>query len=1013
MKKNRLLLGAKIAVTCTSFILGVAITAGSIAIENAGAINDEFNIQTQITVNNDEADEDSEYFKSDFNSVAEVQSAGAQFCYDIEAEGATLLKNDGALPIEQGAKVTLFSYSSVDMESRGYGSGAGANSTEIVDIKTALESDGKVEVNPKMWNWYKTHPQYRRDTTDSAHKTVKMLEKMNINDAAWGDFNSAVSDSYAEYSDAAIFVLTRSGGENADMKINSGSKSDMTDGDYLKLSPSEISVLKGINALKGSVFKKIIVIMNTASPVQCEFADNPAYGIDALLWVGLVGSNGNNAVADIIKGNVNPSGRLTDTYWKYHYKNPVLANFGEMEFEDSYGGGDTDKRYIVYQEGIYNGYRYTETRYEDYVMGTGNAGDFDYEETVSYPFGYGLSYSEFDYSDFKADVKLKGGKMICELSVKVTNSGDTAGKETVQFYIQKPYTDYDRTYGIEKAAVELVGFGKTRVLEKGESQIITATVEGNELLSYDSYGYGTYILEGGDYYFAVGKDAHDAVNNVLAAKGYSNEKMTAKGNADYVKKHVVKVTDAETYSYDVSSGDKVKIENRFNDADLKLYEGAGENADKFNYISRSDWSGTVCLGYDEHSRTTNNYVGVSRTGQMKADLADKVPQKDDVAYPEYGSTKTSYSLIDLRAYSDGTPIEYDNAMWDDLLNQLTWEEIAQLLEVGYRSTRVIGSINKPVTVDHNGSIGVCQAFSTGWSGLAVKIGDPDKDEYPAIYPCSGIVASTFNEELVNGFGKQWGEECLWAGYSGLYGPSVNLHRGQYCGRSFEYYSEDPLLSGDICARLTDGISEKGVYVYLKHCILNDQETARHGISTWANEQTIRELYLRPFEIAIKEGGAQCVMTGFNRIGTKWTGVHGFCNTVLKREFGMSGFAVSDNPVKTYMTIPYGVLMGNDLPDYTCNDIFKQYKEGYGELAVAMRESAHRILYTVVHSNAMNGITSSTRIIVITPGWVTAVRAVQITAGVLFGLSVIYLGVALYFHYSEKYKKCRRKKTEAD
>lgn len=1004
MKKFKLLLPAKIAVTCATFLFGTVFTAGSIAIDNSGAINDKFNVKTQIIVDGDDTDEDSEYFKSKFNSVEEVQSAGAEFCYNVEAEGATLLKNDGALPLANGAKVSLFSYSSVDMESRGYGSGAGSNATEILDLKTALESDGGAEVNPTLWNWYKNNPQYRRDPSDSAHKTVKMLEKMNINDAPWSAFNGAVSGSYPQYSDAAIFVLSRSGGENADMRINTGNKNDMTDGDYLKLSPSEISILKGIKSLKGSVFKKIIVIMNTASPVQCEFADNEEYGIDGVLWVGLIGSNGNAAVADILKGKVNPSGRLTDTYWKYHYKNPVLANFGDMRYDDSYGGGDTADRYVVYQEGIFNGYRYTETRYEDYVMGAGNAGEFDYFDTVSYPFGYGLTYSEFTYSAFKADVKMKGGKTFCELSVRVTNSGDAAGRETVQFYIQKPYTDYDKTNGIEKAAVELVGFGKTGILEKGESQTVTATVEGNELLSYDGYGYGTYILEGGEYYFTAAKDAHDAVNNVLAAKGYDNGKMTAKGNAEIVKKHTVRDTDAETYAYDDSTGKKVKIENRFADADLKLYEGAGDNAHNFEYVTRKDWSGTVCLGYDENSRATNEYVKLSRTAEMREDIADKTPVKDNAEYPVYGSTETSYSLINLRAYSDGTPIEYDNEMWEHLLDQLTWEETCALLENGYRSTRAIGgSINKPATVDHNGSIGVCQAFSVGSSGLAVKTGDPDKDGYPAIYPCSGIVASTFNRELVNDFGKQWGEECLWAGYSGLYGPSVNLHRGQYCGRSFEYYSEDPLLSGDICAKLTEGITEKGVYVYLKHCILNDQETSRHGIGTWANEQTIRELYLRPFEIAIKEGGAQCVMTGFNRIGARWTGTHGFCNTVLKNEFGMSGFAVSDNPVKTYMTIPYGVLNGNDLPDYTCNGIYQPYEQGYGELAFAMREAAHRILYTVVHSNAMNGITSSTKIVVVTPAWVTAVRVAQIVCGVIFGLSLAFLTVALYFYYSEKRK----------
>ena len=1005
--KNKLNLIAKITTTVTAFLLGIAVTGGSIMLENAKAVNDFFGIQTQIIEWNGDEAGDTEYYKSAYDSVKEVQAAGAEYCRAVEAEGATLLKNQGALPLGKGARVSLFSYSSVDVCARGYGSGAGANATEITDLKTALADSG-VEVNPVLWNWYGAHREYRRDDTDSAAKTVGMLKKLGISDAPWSAVYPDTKDSYEGYSDAAIFVLSRSGGENADMKVNTGDSSDMTDGNYLKLSPSEISVLKGLKSLKGSVFKKIIVLMNTPSAVECEFADNEEYGIDALLWIGLVGSEGTRAVGDILTGAVNPSGRLSDTFWKYHYKNPVLANFGSMKYADKETSLDPSASYVVYQEGIYNGYRYAETRYEDFVTGAATTGAFDYAQTVSYPFGYGLSYTSFEYSDFKTEITDREGKIVCSLSVDVTNAGEVAGKETVQFYVRKPYTDYDVSVGLEKSAAELVGFGKTELLQPGETQTVTAEVDGKYLASYDAYGYKTYILEKGTYYFTAAKNAHEAVNNILAFRGYESDAMTSAGDAAAVCEYRVERTDAESYAYSSASGEKVKITNRFDDADLKIYEGAGENADAFEYVSRSNWAGTVRLGYYGSGKSTDASVKLSLTERMISDLKNMAPAEDDVEYPVYGSENTSYNLIDLRAYENGQPIEYDNPMWEDFLDQLTWSDTVSLLEQAQRTTVGLASVAKPATVDHNGSNGMCQAFSTGENGLAQRLGDPDKDGFAAIYPCSGIAASTFNIRLMKEYGRQWGEDCLWAGYSGLYGPSVNLHRSPYCGRSFEYFSEDPFLSGYVCAALTDGIGEKGVYVYLKHCVLNDQETDRHGIGTWANEQTIRELYLRPFEIAIEEGGAACVMTGFNRIGTKWTGAHGFVNTVLRAEFGMSGMAISDNPVKNYMTIDYGVLAGNDIPDYSCIGIYNNYEYGYGELAWAMRESAHRILYTVVHSNAMNGFSANTRVKIITPAWVNAITVARIVIGVLLVFSAALL---VYSIVSQKIKERRVMKNE--
>lgn len=314
----------------------------------------------------------------------------------------------------------------------------------------------------------------------------------------------------------------------------------------------------------------------------------------------------------------------------------------------------------------------------------------------------------------------------------------------------------------------------------------------------------------------------------------------------------------------------------------------------------------------------------------------------------------------------------------------------------------IDSIGKPQTIEHNGATGPVRPYSdnpTVNRGLALDTDDPDMDEKPCLYPSNGVAAATFNKELVKEYGLAWGEDCLWAGYAGLYGPGLNIHRGAYGGRSFEYFSEDPFLSGMMASELTKGMKEKGTYVYLKHVFLNDQETNREGVSTWANEQSIREVYLRPFQIAIEDGGAECVMTGFNRLGVEWTGNQGFLNSVLREEFGMTGLAVTDYfltfYLDGYMTMPYAMLMGQDLPDGDAlkqggltsdGNYFNAYAQGYGELAWAMREAAHRILYTVVHSNAMNGFSTGTAVIQVIPQWQTVLEIATKVSVALFSAS---------------------------
>lgn len=990
---------SKVFTNVFAILFSVILVAATILNENATAVNAFLGVQTWTTVEKEEGaneNEDLEYYKSDFDSVRETKDNAEAYTQKVVGEGAVLLKNDNdALPLGSSERnVSLYSISSVNYVAAGTGS-SGTNNDAPISLKEAMEDSGFV-VNGELWNWYNSNKNsYGRGGAGGGIGVT-----FQIKEAPWNVLPAAKNNN----ADAAIFVLSRNGGEGADLTVRGGSTSDMTNGNYLELSPQEIGVLREIKLLKDEgVISKVVVLMNSANPVQCDFVDDPNYGIDAMLWIGDTGSTGIKAVAEILAGNINPSGRLSDTFWKKHYLNPVYANFGSYSFTGGNGGTKLNS-YVVYQEGIYNGYRYTETRYEDYVLGQGNAGDFIYEDVVSYPFGYGLSYTQFSYSNVRITAPLRGARNYT-VTLTVTNTGDVAGKEVVQVYIQKPYTDYDAQYGIEKAAVELVGFAKTDVIQPKGTEDVTIEVDERYFTSYDANGAGTYIIDEGDYYLTVAKDAHDAVNNILAAKGKNTTHgMTESGNAAMTEKFT-KNFDATTYAKSDATG--ADIVNRFDDADLNRYTGAENN--QVTYISRNDWVNTVKLGLGEKHASLNNQVVVTFTQQMREDGAKPIPEEDNIEYPTYGSEKTHYQLADLRVDDQGNPIPYDSPLWDDLLDQLTWEDTVYLLTCGLRTTRPIKSVGKPGTIDHNGATGPVQPYNDNAKdnrGLAIQTNDPNAGEYPTLYPCNGLVASTFNTELIEEMGVAMGNDCLWAGYNGIYGFGINMHRGAYGGRAFEYYSEDPILAGLISAAEVRGIQSKGTQVYMKHCFLNDQEKEREGICTWANEQTIREIYLKPFQIAIEEANAYNVMSGFNRLGVKWTGHHGFLNTVMRGEFGMKGIAVTDwyDSNKTYMSLPAGVLAGSDLPDGTDTDAFKGYETGHGAVAWAMRESAHRILYMHTQGNAMNGISSNMIIVVLTPAWTIQVRNAEIALGVLFGASVIFLATMLLlekFYFKKK------------
>ena len=918
--------------------------------------------QVEIETSGDE-EVDSNYFPSDYESYDEIVEYGRQVSEEVESEGLVLMKNkDAALPLASGTNVSAVFQGAVDFSYGASGSGA-IDASSYTDFKTALE-EVNLNVNQTLWDYYVANP------TNEQYRTDMMTGNnigMDVNARAWSEYSDDARNSISTHGGAAVAVINRTlCGEGTDaFTVNS----DGYDGSYLSLTEDEISVLSALTELKEQgAIDSIIVIINTAQILQTAFLQDDwtvsvngntyTVDVDACMWVGNVGMGGINAVADALVGNVNPSGRLPDTYVNDNFSSPAMAtwvasqnDYGKFAstYADSGSLDSTQYYYSVYVEGIYVGYRYYETRYEDIVTGRSGAGDYDYAEEVSRPFGYGLSYTSFEYSDYTVTRNADGD---FEVSVTVTNTGDVAGKEVVQIYIQKPYTQYDANadHMVEKASVELAGFAKTDMLypaseadaDHPASQTLTVTVERESFKSCDADGYGTYILEEGDYYIAAGADSHDALNNILAAKGYGTaDGMDAEGNSGlaYVTDLGVEGdengVDATTYAKSSETGND--ITNQLEFADINKYEGAGDNS--VTYASRSNWTDT----YPDEAAV------LTFTDRMREDLSNSKPIEEDpsASMPSYGASD-GLTLIALRGY------DYDYEMWDVLLNQMTWDEQLSIVTRAYLGTPgPIESISLDAIKATDGPTGV-----NGSQG-AVS------------FPSEGIWAATFNTELIQKVGDAFAEDARANGYTGMYVPGVNLHRTGFGGRAHEYFSEDPFLSGVSAEYEIKGLQGKGVIVYIKHFAFNDQEDARLGIGTWLNEQSARELYLKPFEYAVSpsRGNAHGLMSSFNRAGCIWTSAsEELLTNILRGEFGFDGVVLTDMVTSpSYMNYS-GFFAGTDLylsgeqyslSGYESSPTFRQ----------AVREAVHRYLYVVVnYSASMNGVTANTRFIKVLNWW---------------------------------------------
>lgn len=955
----------------TAGLCAIVFTGNVIAGECAGQINSALGTATSKVVSTlaeGETEGYARYFESKYNSIAELKAAGEAKVREVEGEGIVLLKNDNnILPLKEGSDVALVGVTILDPVYGGTGSGA-VDANGAANYYDVMTQAGYNVVDKALLDYY-----VEKEAKRNAHE---------IGEIKWSKVKKNNGDTIGNGEDV-IFVVGRVGGEGNDVTVTID---DTLDDDYLKLNENELSILEGLKELKDDgKIRSITMIINSANPMSVGFLNDEAYGVDAALWVGSVGQTGIYAVGDVISGKTNPSGSLPDTWWVDNQLNPVQNNFGSYTYADANNfdlGTNANKfnQYVVYQEGIYVGYKYTETRYEDIVMGTPNAGSFNYNSVVGYPFGFGLSYTSFSFSDMQVEKIGEGRQTSYDVSVKVTNTGAVAGKKTVQVYAQKPYTEYDKQNGIEKAAVELAGYGKTAILQPGESEVVKVNVPEYFLTSYDATGTGVYILDEGHYYLTVADDSHAAANNILAAKGMTTENgMTAAGDASLT--YGMDYTfDAETYAASYGTGSEVK--SLFADADVNRYEGSGDNS--VVYYSRSNWAGTV----------TSGPVQLAMTAQIAADakLDDSdLPDATGIEFPTMG-VSANLQLVNMMDY------DYDDPQWDIFMDQLTYEQMAKLCANGLRMTINIDAIGKPLTVDHNGPSGVTQKYSVGENGYAVQTNDPQKDIKGTCYPCNGIIAATFNDELIREVGELIGEDAMWAGYAGLYGTGLNIHRSPYAGRVFEYYSEDGTLTGLVDAAETLGIQSKGVYVYNKHFVLNDQENNRAGIATWVNEQALRENYLRAFELPIVNADAKCVMTAFNRLGAQWAGAYTELLTDwLRGEAGMEGFAVTDMYDDTYMVKANEVVAGNDIPDNYVGDDISQFA-AYGPngttpnaaVAQALRTSSKRVLYTVLHSRGMDGISSNTQIVSVTPWWQMTLNVVQWTLTGLTALALLLL-----------------------
>lgn len=864
---------------------------------------------------------DSSVYVSQYGSDEELRIAQEKCVTDIVDEGSVLLKNEGALPLVGNEKITVYGQSSVDWANGAIGSTA-MNVNLNMTLAQSLTNAG-FAVNEEVWNYYKNSNKAAGPGGSGQSSDWK------LNETSFDYLNEHYSASMSEYSDAALVVISRIGCEGGDLPREMSRYDGLASEHYLELSTVEKNILKGVKRMG---YKKTILLLKSSFMLDADFLDDPECGVDAMLIVGSTGNNGIEEIGKMLAGTVNPSGHLPNTVVYDNMSSPAMQNLGDFRYVDSDGKLVSPKyNYVNYGESIYVGYKYYETRYEDKVMGRGNAGSFDYKSEVKYPFGYGNSYTSFEYSDVSMSVKGE----TATVSVTVKNTGNVPGCDAIQIYTQSPYTDYDKANLVEKSAVNLSSFGKTDYIEPGHSETYKISFDiVDAIKSYDYKQARGYIIEEGTYYVSVGEDCHDALNNILAKKGYGlNDGMTAKGNSANAIKYEVEST--KVFTKDEITD--YPVTNRFDDAML----------DDAVYLSRQNWSVMENNGL---RYATGTMEGISYTtdpeGSIYTHVADAelITNLKNINYKSTGRPKETFdSTVAIVENQKDIPfanmkgVPYDDPRWDEFVQQMSVGEMHKLYNTAGYGTKAVDSVSLPSTFCFDGGIGLVN-YVSDWQAYA--------------YPYTTMLACSFNKGLAERMGSLIAEDAMRWNVAGWYAPAMNIHRTPFSGRNFDYYSEDPILSGYIGAYEVKGAQDKGLMAFIKHFAVNDQETERSNCSNWLTEQSLREIYLKPFEISVKVGGAHGLMASMNRIGYRYTrGSYALITEVLRNEWGFQGATITDFTASNKEYSDMALAAGIDLQLDTSANVLTTTKTE--EIRHDLQRAAKNTCFMIANSLIMN------------------------------------------------------------
>lgn len=988
------------------------------------------------------------------------------------AEGAVLLKNNNAdgqgLPLAGNSQVTLFGIRShVSLLGSSFGVKAQGPYISLEQALTQNKTDFKNTIAYTLNNNFATGEVTRGATLDSwsgdefefegAGFTVNpvmtaVYDKLNEtylhseNETPSAEYdpgepsaaeikavNSDYAASFAEYGDAAIVVISRPSAESKDY-LPGGVVDGLGAEEPLQLTSNERDTIEMAKKCSDNV----IVLLNSANAVEIgDLKNDPE--IDSILWIGFPGCYGMLGVSDILCGRTSPSGALPDIYATYNMSAPAMQNMGNFQYENgadmlTRGAGQTGGttgNYLIEAEGIYVGYRYYETRYYDSVFGNGNAGspvgayasstEWDYDKEVAYGFGYGLSYTDFTQEfegepEFNVSTDPETG--VCDATavfhVKVTNTGDMAGKSIVQIYGQAPYTEG----GVEKSAVQLLNFGKTDTLKPGESQVVSVEVDLQYIASYDNTydngdgTVGTYILDPGTYYFAMGNGAHDALNHMMARQGADPESLSGESNSAMAYEHKITEDFISSTAFSVSKTGE-KISNQLDYADWNYFQ-PGE----VTYLSRTDWAGTYPKSYTDMTLVNEELINLLNGNYYT------IQTDDDTSGITWGKDS---NLMFYEMY--GT--DFDDAKWQDLLDKMTLEEAQYLATFGGPSIPGVSSIGTVETyMTENAGNGVAvnlNASKDTGAPWSISASDPNGNWHPEVFANAPLVAASFNQDLYKEVGSFIGEEALFTGIPILWGPGLNTHRHAYNGRNGEYYSEDPVLSGSAAMEFAIGALDYGLIAAPKHFAFNDQETNRSGVAPYMLEQRAREVELRAYQIAFEatkydteevDAGMRGLMVSFSKIGpVECTASYELMTEILKEEWGFKGYAVTDIYDDTDI---YGAVLASGT---TCFDtrgisgfygattlencstfatqvdgskVSAQLLSGDARLQNAVKDSCHNILYAFSQSSLMNRYNSTTHIEQTMTWW----RMAYMAAIAAFGILLLASG-ALYVVSSKR------------